>query len=278
MSLRFHITTMGCPKNVADSEGMTLLLEQAGHEEAAPQHADVVIVNTCGFIDAAKKESLTAIREALKRKRPGQALIAAGCLVQRYENEIVEQMPGLDGILGTREWHRIVSVVESVAETVTGERGVPGSSSQASKAPALSGERRRRSSAYLKIADGCDRTCAFCTIPQIKGRYASRPLEDVVAGGRRLAVEGVKEIVLVAQETTAYGADRGERDGLAVLLERLAAAVPEVPWLRFMYAYPTTITPRLIETWARLPQVVRYLDIPLQHAHPDVLRRMLSPS
>ena len=209
-----------------------------------------------------------------KRKRPGQALIAAGCLVQRYENEIVQQTPGLAAVLGTREWDRIVTVVESVARA----QGVSGSRQALEpKPPALSHEHRRRSSAYLKIADGCDRPCAFCTIPLIKGRYASRPVADIVADARRLAGEGVQEIVLVAQETTAYGAERGERDGLAALLEQLAAAVPGVPWLRFLYTYPTTVTPRLIETWARLPQVVRYLDIPLQHAHPDVLRRMLRP-
>ena len=129
----------------------------------------------------------------------------------------------------------------------------------------------------MKIADGCDRPCAFCTIPSIKGAYASRPVVDIVADAQRLAAEGVREIVMVAQETSTYGHDRGEHDGLADLLPQVAAAVPGVPWLRFMYAYPTTVTPRLIETWAGLPQVVRYLDMPLQHAHPDVLRRMRRP-
>lgn len=269
MSIRFHITTMGCPKNVVDSESMTLLLEQAGHEEAGEQQADIVIVNTCGFIDAAKKESLAEIHDALRRKRPTQALIAAGCLVQRYENELVEQVPGLDSVLGTRHCNEIVGVVEQVAAT----RGLGHDRHE----PAAQVSRERRASAYVKIADGCDRSCAFCTIPSIKGGYASRPVDDILADAQRLAAEGVQEIVMVAQETSAYGADRGDREGLAKLLPRLASAVPDVPWLRFLYTYPTTVTPRLIETWAKLPQVVRYLDIPLQHAHPDVLRRMRRP-
>lgn len=269
MSIRFHITTMGCPKNVVDSENMTRLLEQAGYQEAAEQQADIIIVNTCGFIDAAKKESLGEIHNILRRKRPTQSLIAAGCLVQRYENELVEQIPGLDAVLGTRQWHEIVGVVERVAEKRQFNHN---------GRPAV--ERRphqQRTSAYLKIADGCDRPCAFCAIPLIKGPFYSRSVEDILADARRLAGEGVREIVLVAQESSAYGHDRGDRDGLAHLLPQLATAVPEVPWIRFMYAYPTTVTPRLIETWAALPQVVRYLDMPLQHAHPDVLRRMRRP-
>lgn len=270
LSIRFHITTMGCPKNVVDSENMTRLLEQAGHEEAIEQQADIVIVNTCGFIDAAKKESLGAIHDALRRKRPNQALIAAGCLVQRYQNELVQQISGLDDVLGTQHCDQIVAVVERVAQhrQISHRDRLPDAARPA---------REQRVSAYVKIADGCDRPCAFCAIPLIKGGYASRPVADVLADARRLATEGVKEIVFVAQETSAYGHDRGERDGLARLMSELAAAAPDVPWLRFLYAYPTTVTPRLIETWASLPQVVRYLDMPLQHAHPDVLRRMQRP-
>ncbi len=273
MSIRFHITTMGCPKNVVDSESMTLLLEQAGHRESSEQQADIVIVNTCGFIDAAKKESLAEIRAALRRKRPAQALIAAGCLVQRYENEIVQQVAGLDGVLSTRHCDGIVGVVEQVAAVRGWERERPETSEgHESRSP-----RQPRASAYIKIADGCDRSCAFCTIPSIKGDYASRTVAAIVADAQRLAAEGAQELVMVAQETSAYGADRGERNGLGDLLPLVAAAVPGVPWLRFLYTYPTTVTPRLIETWAGLPQVVRYLDMPLQHAHPDVLRRMRRP-
>lgn len=260
---------MGCPKNVVDSESMTLLLEQAGYREAAEQQADIVIVNTCGFIDPARKESLAAIHDALRRKRPTQALIAAGCLAQRYESQLVEQIPGLDGVLGTRHYSEVVGLVQGVA-TAKNLHGIEGGLNVRLEKP-------RRTSAYVKIADGCDRTCAFCAIPLIKGPFASRAVPDILADARRLAAEGVQEIVLVAQETSAYGFDRGERDALARLLPQIAAAVPQVPWLRFMYAYPTTVTPLLIETWAGLPQVVRYLDIPLQHAHPDVLRRMRRP-
>jgi ribosomal protein S12 methylthiotransferase len=260
---------MGCPKNVVDSENMTLLLERAGHQEAAEQEADIIIVNTCGFIDAAKKESLAAINDALRRKRPGQALVAAGCLVQRYEDELVEQIPGLDAVLGTRHWNEIVGVVERIAAAKGLNRG---SLNRQRHADGI-----RRTSAYVKVADGCDRPCAFCAIPLIKGKFYSRAVDDIVADARRLAAQGVRELVFVAQETTAFGSDRGERDGLAELLPSIAQAVPEVPWLRFMYAYPTTVTPRLIETWAGLPQWVRYLDMPLQHAHPDLLRRMRRP-
>lgn len=269
MAIRFHITTLGCPKNVVDSESMARLLDQAGHVEATEQQADIIIVNTCGFIDAAKKESLGEINAALRRKRPHQALIAAGCLVQRDESELLARLPGLDAVLSTRRCNEIVGVVEHLAVV----RGLD----RAAVPAAAPLHRAERASAYVKIADGCDRTCAFCTIPSIKGGYASRSVEDIVADVQRLAGEGVQEIVLVAQETSAYGADRGERDGLAALLSRLAAAAAGVPWLRFLYTYPTTVTPRLIETWAALPRVVHYLDIPLQHAHPDVLRRMRRP-
>ncbi len=268
MRLTYHITTLGCPKNVVDSEKMGRLLQQAGHAPSPEQHADVLIVNTCGFIEAARRESLGELRSLVRRKRPNQALIAAGCLVERDGEALPRRLPGIDALLSTRRWYDIVSVVEQAAAG----RGVRGDGA------AVTGEeQQRRASAYLKIADGCDRGCAFCTIPSIKGRYASRPVDDVLADARDLAVEGVREIVLVAQETSAYGADRGERDGLADLLPRLAAAAPHTHWLRFLYTYPTTVTPRLIETWARLPQVVRYLDMPLQHAHPDVLRRMKRP-
>lgn len=269
--VRYHITTMGCPKNVVDSENMSILMAEAGHVEAPEQQADIIIVNTCGFIDAAKRESLAEIESALRRKRPAQALIAAGCLTQRYESEIVEQMPGLDAVLGTQQWRNITAVVEQVTDRRGWHTRLPIEDAAQRPATAL------RHSAYVKLSDGCDRHCAFCAIPLIKGKFYSRPVEDIVADACRLAAQGARELVFVAQESTAYGSDRGERNGLAALLPRLAAAVPQVPWLRLMYAYPTTLTPELIASWAGLPQWLRYIDMPLQHAHPDVLRRMRRP-
>lgn len=262
------MTTMGCPKNVVDSENMSLLLQEAGHTPASEQQADVIIINTCGFIDAARQESLAEMRTLIRRKRAGQAVIAAGCLVQRDGDALPARVAGLDALLSTRQWRDIVGVVEGVAARRGLGRGALAAAPVAHEP---------RASAYVKIADGCDRACAFCTIPSIKGAYGSLPPQQIVADVQGLVAQGVKEITLVAQETSAYGAERGERDGLATLLQRITDAVPQLPWLRFLYTFPTTVTPQLIETWARLPQVVRYLDMPLQHAHPAVLRRMRRP-
>ncbi len=268
--MRFHLLTLGCPKNVVDSEAMTRLLERDGHQAVSSvRQADVIIVNTCGFIDIAKQESLQALTKAGRAKRRGQVLIAAGCLAERFAADLQRQAPHVDAVLGTRHWDQIPALVAGLGF---------GATEPASHRPAVPALAGPRPSAYLKIADGCDSSCAFCVIPQIKGPYLSKPMDQVLAEARDLADQGVQEIVLVAQDTTLYGSDFGERDGLAALLEALLERVPGVPWWRIMYAYPQHVTPRLIRAMADNPRVCRYLDLPLQHAHPDTLQRMGRPS
>jgi ribosomal protein S12 methylthiotransferase len=273
--MHYYLLTLGCPKNEVDSEGMAQRLTAAGHVAVPdPAQADVFIVNTCGFIDPARQESLAALRELAAAKSPGQRLIAAGCLAELEGDALLTAVPGLDAILSTRRSHDIVAVVENQSPCL--------------RVPASPPPRRAASpSAYLQIAEGCDGPCAFCLIPRIKGPYRSKPAPTIVQEARELAAHpsaggsragGVQEVVLIAQDTTAYGHDRGERDGLARLLETLAAEVPQVAWWRIMYAYPQHVTPRLIETMAALPTVCHYLDLPLQHAHPATLRRMNRPA
>ena len=268
--VKFHLLTLGCPKNVVDSEAMTRLLVRDGHlPVATARQADVIIVNTCGFIDIAKQESLNVLAAAGKTKRRGQVLIAAGCLAERFAGDLQSQVPHLDAVLGTRHWDQIPALVARLGFAAA---------APASGSATPSARPGPRPSAYLKIADGCDSSCAFCVIPQIKGPYQSKPVDQVLAEAQDLAGQGVQEIVLVAQDTTLYGSDLGLRDGLASLLEQLLEAAPAVPWWRIMYAYPQHITPRLIRTMAGNPHICRYLDLPLQHAHPDTLQRMGRPT
>ena len=277
--MRYYFVSLGCPKNAVDAECMGHLLDVAGHEPVFdPQQADVLLVNTCGFIESARAESIQVLGDLAEMKTPDQLLLAVGCYAQRDGTALAELVPGIDGILGTRRWAEIVSVVdqlgrrspESAPLTMTGEATC--ATPQQVHRTAVQG-----SSAYLKIADGCSAACAYCAIPLIKGPLHSRPVSAVLADAQEMARRGVQEIILIAQDTTAYGRDRGERDALADLLEGLVAAVPEVPWIRIMYAYPQHITPRLIETMAHHPQICPYIDLPLQHAHPDTLRRMRRP-
>ncbi len=275
--MRYYLLSLGCCKNTVDSEGMSRLLQRAGYAPADdPTAAELLIVNTCGFIDIAQEESFGALRELAEAKRRGQLLIAAGCLSQRYGRELVKQVPGLDGIIGTRRWMEITALVEALSSNgdrplmMIGDPPVPPVGSMPRSVV-------QGASAYLKIADGCSASCSFCAIPMIKGPARSRPVEAIVDEMRQLVAQGVKEIILIAQDTTAYGHDLGQRDALAGLIEAILKAAPDLPWLRLMYAYPQHITPRLIETMARHPQVCHYLDIPLQHAHPETLRRMNRP-
>ena len=277
--MRYYLVSLGCPKNVVDGEGMGALLDDAGHQLVFdPTEADVLLINTCGFIESARAESIQVLGELAEIKRADQRLLAVGCFAQRDGVELARQVPGIDGILGTRRWAEILSLVEQLDRQR--HRGPPvtmvGDAPAAARGPvhrvAVQG-----SSAYLKIADGCSAACAFCAIPLIKGPLHSRPADDILTDARYLAERGAREIILIAQDTTAYGRDRGERDALPGLLDALCKAAPDVPWFRMMYAYPQHIIPRLIETMARQRQVCRYLDLPLQHAHPDTLRRMCRP-
>ena len=277
----FHLVSLGCAKNTVDSASMGQMLAEAGYRSVSEaRQARVLIVNTCGFIGPAREESLQVLGELAEKKRPGQLLIAAGCLTQRYGAEVVRQVPGIDGILGTRRWMDIVQVVDSLRQGTH-----PAPLYHLPEAPSVGQDEGnvlraaiQGRSAYLKIADGCRRPCAFCAIPLIKGSAVSRPPEAIIAEARRLQEMGMRELILIAQDTTDYGHDLGMKDGLAQLLEQMVPAVPDVDWVRIMYAYPGYVTDRLIEVMAAHPQILPYLDMPLQHAHPETLRRMRRPA
>ena len=289
----FHLVSLGCPKNLVDSEGIAALLRQAGLVSAgSPAEADVLIVNTCGFIEPAREESRAALQVLAEAKRGEQVLIAAGCYAQRAPRELADAVPAIDGVIGTRSWDEIVPLVARLERErssrqpwrATREPARCRLGGSVSETPTVATESTglprvaiQGASAYLKLADGCHRSCAFCAIPLIKGTAVSRPAEAIVSDAVGLAAQGVQEIILIAQDTTSYGRDLGMRDGLADLLDRLVAAVPEAPWIRVMYAYPGLGLDRLAETMARHAQILPYIDIPLQHAHPDVLRRMRRP-
>jgi len=285
----FHLTSLGCAKNSVDSDSMAQLLERDGYKAVgAPQKASILIVNTCGFIGPAREESYSVLRALAEAKHPDQLLIAAGCLTQRYGAEVAHQVPGVDGILGTRRWMDIVEVVRRLRKshhpsTGSGIRPEPlyhlpetptiGTDENGALRASIAG-----ASAYLKIADGCRRPCAFCAIPLIKGTTVSRPLEKILVEARHLRDLGVRELVLIAQDTTDYGHDLGIQDGLAILLEQLTVTIPDVDWIRIMYSFPGYVTDRLIDVMASHPQVLPYLDIPLQHAAPAILTRMRRPA
>jgi ribosomal protein S12 methylthiotransferase len=282
----FHLTSLGCAKNTVDSDSMAQLLERDGYQSVQqPQQASVLIVNTCGFIGPAREESYSVLNALAEAKRPDQLLIAAGCLTQRYGAEVARQVSGLDGVLGTRRWMDIVELVRALRKRQGNhglrpeplyhlpEAATVGTDEQEVLRAAVAG-----ASAYIKIADGCRRPCAFCAIPLIKGTAVSRPMESILREARQLQEQGVREIILIAQDTTDYGHDLGMKEGLATLLEGLTAAAPGLDWIRVMYAFPGYVTDRLIEVMASHPQVLPYLDIPLQHAHPQTLRRMRRPA
>lgn len=278
----FHLVSLGCAKNTVDSDSMAQLLIRDGYRAVEdPARANVLIVNTCGFIGPAKEESISVLRELAVGKRKNQVLIAAGCLTQRYGSEVAVKVPGIDGVLGTRRWMDIVQVVREVRKGphpeplyhLPDEAKTVGTDEHEALRVSVAG-----ASAYLKIADGCRRPCAFCAIPLIKGTAISRPMDVIVEEARRLREAGVRELILIAQDTTDYGHDLGIKDGLAVLLEQLSDSVPEMDWIRVMYAYPGYVTDRLIEVMAARKQILPYLDMPLQHAHPKTLYRMRRPS
>jgi ribosomal protein S12 methylthiotransferase len=318
--------SLGCPKNLVDSEVMMGLLDRAGARLTAhPEEADILVVNTCSFIDTAKQESVDTILEMARFKTSGSArkLIVAGCLVERYRDEIQKSIPEVDAVVGTGELESILeaaglsmpaagtsvspfNILSGAAAEVR-----PGKESQAathkheitSRSEGDAREQQGRfkrddwqgathllptylydestprylttpkSSAYIKIAEGCDHPCTFCVIPNLRGKFRSRRFESVVAEAQQLVARGVQEITLIGQDTTCYGEDLGIKDGLATLLDTLAG-IDGLRWLRFLYAYPNRITGKLLDTIARHNNICKYLDVPLQHASPAVLKTM----
>lgn len=313
---KIGFVSLGCPKNLVDSEVMMGLLNQAGAEITTnAEAADIIVVNTCSFIDSAKQESVDAILEMAQQKTSGRAqkLIVAGCLVERYRSEIQKNIPEVDSVVGTGELERIVeaagmsairpqapqsdspfkilvdrrpSAVHVHSRPEGNARAAAGRFSRAEWDGAVSdvpnylyNETTPRllatgkASAYLKIAEGCDHPCSFCVIPQLRGKFRSRNFESVIIEARRLVASGVREVTLIGQDTTCYGEDLGLKDGLALLLARLAE-IDELRWVRFLYAYPNKITGRLLDTIAAHEKICSYIDVPLQHASASVLKRM----
>jgi ribosomal protein S12 methylthiotransferase len=294
--------SLGCPKNLVDSEVMMGMLAHAGAElTSAAEDADVIVVNTCSFIGSAQQESVDTILEMARHKTSGKAkkLVVAGCLVERFRDEILKNIPEVDAVVGTGELERILSAT-GVARTAP----VPSPFTILTSRP--EGDHRRQQgrfardswdgaiadlpnylydeatprvlatpgyTAYIKIAEGCDHPCTFCIIPQLRGQFRSRRFESVIAEAERLAQSGVREITLIGQDTTCYGEDLGLKDGLALLLEKLAG-IEGLRWIRFLYAYPNKITGPLLETIVAHDNVCSYIDVPLQHASASVLKRM----
>ncbi|HWQ04703.1 MAG TPA: 30S ribosomal protein S12 methylthiotransferase RimO [Longilinea sp.] len=276
----FYLVSLGCAKNTVDSESMASLLINAGYQPVEkPGQAGLLIVNTCGFIKPARDESIFELRKLAHKKRSGQFLIAAGCLTERYREEVAAQVPGIDGMIGTRRWMDIVDVVQQLRTTQPKTLyHLPDTPTVGTDEHGVLRVSRQGPSAYLKIADGCRRPCAYCSIPLIKGTAVSRPVDAIVREAKLLQDAGVKELILIAQDTTDYGHDLGMKDGLATLIEQITSAAPKLPWLRILYAYPGYVTDRLIDLMANTPQVLHYLDMPLQHAHPETLKRMRRPA
>ena len=263
--------SLGCPKNLVDSEVMMGILARSGYDlTARADEADVLVVNTCSFIEAAQQESVDTILEMAEHKKFGRAqkLVVAGCLVERYREEIREQIPEVDAVIGTGEVEQILAALQG--ELRTDPPAAPAFLYHDATPRVLSTPRH---AAYIKIAEGCDHPCSFCIIPQLRGNFRSRRFESVVREAKNLAAAGVREITLIGQDTTSYGEDLGLRDGLAELLARLAQ-VEELAWVRFLYAYPNRVTQRLLDTLAEYPRLVKYLDMPLQHASRGVLAEM----
>ncbi len=301
---RVGFVSLGCPKNLVDSEVMMGLLTQAGAElTSRAEDADVIVVNTCSFISSAQQESVDTILEMARLKTEGRAqkLVVAGCLVERFRDEIQKNMPEVDAVVGTGELEKILSAAGISGETASTSNSpfVILSSRAEGDARVAQGRFSREAwdgaiadlpnylyddktprvlatphyTAYIKIAEGCDHPCSFCIIPQLRGKFRSRRFESVIAEAERLARCGVREITLIGQDTTCYGEDLGLKDGLAVLLEKLAS-IEELRWIRFLYAYPNKITSRLLETIAAHDRICSYIDVPLQHASPAMLKRM----
>ena len=273
---KVHLVSLGCPKNLVDSGLLLGALKNAGFEPTLdPREAQVLVVNTCAFVEEAKKESIEAVLEAaeLKKGRAGRQLVVAGCLAQRYGAELLEALPEVDVFVGTGNFVDLPGLLRKAR--LQGVRPVPypGAAHLLPAADAQALPVTPSFSAYLKVSEGCNHRCAFCIIPKIRGRHESRPIDDVVAEARRLAAGGARELNLIAQDLTAYGRDLQPPTSLAKLLERLAA-IEGVRWIRLLYCYPNFVSDELLRAVADLPQVVKYLDMPLQHAADEVLRAM----
>jgi ribosomal protein S12 methylthiotransferase len=271
--LKVGFVSLGCPKNLVDSEVMMGQLAARGHELTPhPGEADVIVVNTCSFIDPAKKESVDTILEMAEYKKIGRAkrLVVAGCLVERYRGDIAKDLPEVDALIGTNELDRIAAVCEGIDTPAARDQGLYLYHDLTPRILATP-----RHFAYIKIAEGCDHPCTFCVIPQYRGKFRSRRFESVVSEATRLFGRGVREINLIGQDTTCYGEDFGLKDGLAHLLARLAGIeTPQPTWVRFLYAYPNKVTQKLLDTIAEHAALVKYIDMPLQHASAAVLKRM----
>ena len=274
MSQSIGMVSLGCAKNQVDAEQMLFLLQQAGFEiHAEPAGSDVVIINTCGFIESAKTEAIDNIlaMAALKAEGSIGKILVTGCLAQRYQQEILKELPEVDGVLGTGSYYDVVGAVKQL---LAGREGLEEYGDI--QAPVQECGRiltTPRQYAYLKIAEGCDNHCAFCIIPTLRGKYRSRPMDKLIEEAKELAVSGVKELIVVAQDTSRYGLDLyGERK-LAELLRQLCR-IDGLVWIRVHYLYPDEMSQELIDVLANEPKIVKYLDIPIQHINDDILRRM----
>ncbi|WP_288321603.1 30S ribosomal protein S12 methylthiotransferase RimO [uncultured Selenomonas sp.] len=269
--------SLGCAKNLVDTEVMLGIMREHGIElTAEPTEADILIVNTCAFIQSAKEESITTVLGMADYKETGRcrSLIVAGCLGQRYGQQLLDEIPEANAIIGTGAWSRIMEVVE---ETLKGRRLVIAGEDDTiydANTPRL--RTTPNYTAYVKIAEGCDHRCAFCAIPLIRGGFRSRAMEDIVSEARELAESGVRELVLIAQDSANYGLDLYRKPMLASLLRELAK-IEKISWIRVLYSYPKYFSDELIEVFATEPKVVKYVDLPLQHAHDAVLRSMNRP-
>jgi ribosomal protein S12 methylthiotransferase len=290
LHVKVGLISLGCPKNLVDSEVMLGLSQQAGHEltlDAA--EAEVLIVNTCAFIDSAKQESIDAILEMARHKTDGacKRLIVTGCMAERYRDELRKEIPEIDAVLGTGQVPEIVGAITGGATPMTFYRAGQLAPSPQTRAPGAlptyiyDADTPRlmatpKHYAYVKIAEGCDYKCAFCIIPTLRGEYRSRPADSIVREARALAARGVKELLLISQDTTFYGIDRSERGALGRLLRELNK-VDGLEWIRLLYLYPTTIDDDTLAAMAECDKVCNYIDLPLQHASNAVLKRMKRP-
>lgn len=304
--LKIGFVSLGCPKNLVDSEVMMGMVASAGAQLVqSAEDADVIVVNTCSFIESAQQESVDTILEMAQHKTHGRAqkLIVAGCLVERFREDIRKNIPEVDAVVGTGELEGILAAAGLTPRPQATPTGpfviLPPAARAEGDARAQQGRFSRETwdgavadlpnylyddstprvlagpkhSAYIKIAEGCDHPCTFCIIPQLRGKFRSRRFESVIAEAENLAKQGVRELTLIGQDTTCYGEDFDLKDGLALLLERLAG-IDQLRWVRFLYAYPNKVTTRLLEAIAAHDKICKYMDVPLQHASPTVLKRM----